>query len=135
MAREIPASTGRRTERDLYTANRDRHLRVTGIEPGDRAVCLFEHDPGATAATPPDYARAATTPSTPLRRPDGPMMTTTPAPDVPVEYGIASTQAPDIENLGRISRERAEWTVADSAECHQGVYLVARRPGSPWERA
>ncbi|WP_329142943.1 hypothetical protein OIU91_04540 [Streptomyces sp. NBC_01456] len=63
------------------------------------------------------------------------MTTTTPAPDVPIEYGIASTQAPDIENLGCISRERAEWTVADSAECHEGVYLVARHPGSPGERA
>lgn len=30
-------------------------------------------------------------------------------------------------NVGRISLERAE--------CHEDVYLVARRPGSPWERA
>ncbi|WUW51911.1 DUF6354 family protein [Streptomyces sp. NBC_01456] len=56
MAGEIPASTGRRVERDQlyrdldpYMAGRDRQLRVTGIELGDRAVCLVEHDLGGTA--------------------------------------------------------------------------------------
>ncbi|MGW7647156.1 DUF6354 family protein [Streptomyces bobili] len=58
MTGEIPPGTGRTVERkqlyrdlDPYMAGRDRQLRVTEIEPDDRAVCVVEHDLGGIAGS------------------------------------------------------------------------------------
>ncbi|MFH8257900.1 hypothetical protein [Streptomyces roseolus] len=50
-----------------------------------------------------------------------------------VEYGIASTTAPDIEPLGHGSLTRATSEVADSLTVWPGVYLVQRTGSGPWE--
>ncbi|MFE4304819.1 hypothetical protein ACFRR6_01885 [Streptomyces sp. NPDC056891] len=50
-----------------------------------------------------------------------------------VEYGIASTTAPDIEPLGHGSLPRATAELADSSTVWPGVYLVRRTDGRPWE--
>ncbi|KOT51162.1 MULTISPECIES: hypothetical protein [Streptomyces] len=51
-----------------------------------------------------------------------------------IEYGIASTERPDIEPLGHGSLSRATAELADSSTVWPGVYLVQRQGHGPWQR-
>jgi len=59
---------------------------------------------------------------------------TAPEGNAGVEYGIASTTAPDIEPLGHSSLQRAAAELADSRTVWPGVYLVQRTGDGPWQR-
>lgn len=51
------------------------------------------------------------------------------------EFGLASTTDPHIEPLGHITRDAADWTLADSRETWPDVYLVSRTSGGDWTPA
>lgn len=51
-----------------------------------------------------------------------------------IEYGIASSELPDIEPLGHGFWGRATAELADSSSVWPGVYLVQRCGHGPWQR-
>ncbi|MCZ1012334.1 hypothetical protein [Streptomyces lydicus] len=61
-------------------------------------------------------------------------METTTGDEPRIEYGIASTEHPDIEPLGHGSLRRATAELADSSTVWPGVYLVQRHDRDPWQR-